>query len=93
MYCPSPEEQLPSTIGCDRGGGWRLVAWSAARRLPERFLLTVHYQTPDLKALCKSWPVLARVDNRWHLDNQEHGQAFAARTLEHSLASDLGILK
>lgn len=47
-------------------------------RLPERFVLTVGYQTPDLEALCRSWTVLARVDNRWNLDNEEHGQPIAA---------------
>ncbi len=57
-------------------------------RLPERFVLTVGYRTPDLEVLCRSWTVLARVDNRWHLDNEEHGQPIAACTLKHSLASD-----
>ena len=57
-------------------------------RLPDRFVLTVGYRTPGLEVLCRSWTVLARVDNRWHLDNEEHGQPIAACTLKHSLASD-----
>lgn len=58
------------------------------RRLPERFVLTVGYRTPDLEVLCRSWTVLARVDNRWNLDNEEHGQPIASCTLKHSLGSD-----
>ncbi len=57
-------------------------------RLPDRFVLTVGYRTPGLEVLCRSWTVLARVDNRWHLDNEEHGQPIAACTLKRSLASD-----
>jgi hypothetical protein len=57
-------------------------------RLPDRFVLTVGYRTPGLGVLCRSWTVLARVDNRWHLDNEEYGQPIAACALKHSLASD-----
>ena len=31
---------------------------------------------------------LARIDNRWHLDNEERGQLIAACTLKHPLGSD-----
>jgi 4-amino-4-deoxy-L-arabinose transferase-like glycosyltransferase len=58
------------------------------KRLPDRFVLTVGYQTPGLEVLCSSWTVLARIDNRWHLDNEEHGQPIAACTLKRPLASD-----
>ncbi len=57
-------------------------------RLPDRFVLTVGYRHRTSSSCAASWTVLARVDNRWHLDNEEHGQPIAACTLKHSLASD-----
>ena len=56
-------------------------------RLQQRFILTVGYGVPDLERMCSSWKPLARIDNRWHLNNQERGQLIASCTLEHPLGS------
>jgi 4-amino-4-deoxy-L-arabinose transferase-like glycosyltransferase len=58
------------------------------RRLSQRFVLAVGYRSPDLRQLCSSWTVLARVDNRWHLDNEERGEPIAACSLRHPLGVD-----
>ena len=52
--------------------------------------LRPHSGLPDtgLEVRAGRWTVLARVDNRWHLDNEELGQPIAACTLKRSLASD-----
>jgi hypothetical protein len=56
------------------------------QRLQQRFLLTVGYATPELRAMCTRFRPLARIDNRWHLANQELGQLIAACTLKHPLS-------
>lgn len=58
------------------------------QQLPRRFVLTLGYSPPDLRRLCSSWSVMAHVDNRWHLDNQERGQPIAACRLRRPLGSD-----
>jgi 4-amino-4-deoxy-L-arabinose transferase-like glycosyltransferase len=57
-------------------------------RLAERFVLTVGYRAQALELLCSSWRPLARIDNRWHLNNEERGQLIAACTLKQPLGSD-----
>jgi hypothetical protein len=57
------------------------------RRLQQRFLLTVGYATTELSAMCTSFRPLARIDNRWHLGNEERGRLIAACTLKHPLGS------
>jgi hypothetical protein len=57
-------------------------------RLPDHFVVTVGYHPHGLGMLCSSWRVIARIENRWHLDNGERGQPIAACTLRHPLGSD-----
>jgi hypothetical protein len=57
-------------------------------RLPQRFVLTVGYQPQRLAVLCTSSTPIARIDNRWHLNNEERGQLIATCTLKHPLGSD-----
>jgi Dolichyl-phosphate-mannose-protein mannosyltransferase len=57
------------------------------RRLPQRFALTVGYDASGLYALCRTWRPLARIENRWRLDNEERGQLIAACTLKQPLDS------
>jgi len=58
------------------------------RHLPQRFVVTVGYHQADLRVLCSSSTVLAHVENRWRLDNEERGQPIAACTLRRPLGSD-----
>jgi len=58
--------------------------WRPAR-LPQRFALTVGYDPDGLARLCRSWRSLARIDNRWHLANEEQGQLVAACALRQPL--------
>jgi Dolichyl-phosphate-mannose-protein mannosyltransferase len=57
-------------------------------RLPDRFVLTIGYHPHDLDVLCSSWRVIAQIENRWHLNNEERGQPIAACTLRQPLGSD-----
>jgi hypothetical protein len=59
-----------------------------SQRLQQRFLLTVGYRAPDLELICGSWKPLARIDNRWHLGNEERGQLIASCTLKRPFGSD-----
>jgi hypothetical protein len=58
------------------------------RHLPQRFILTVGYDPAGLKTLCSSWRLVARVENRWHLNNEERGQPIATCTLKQPLSSE-----
>lgn len=60
--------------------------WRPAR-LSQRFALTVGYSRGVLQSLCSRWQPLARIDNRWHLDNQERGQLIAACQLRRSVGA------
>ncbi len=92
LNLPSLPFQSPKQISFAQGRWRPLLArrvGTGARRRPDDRDRSGHgYQTPDLEILWSSWTVLARVDNRWHLDNEEHGQPIAACTLKHPLASD-----
>ena len=57
------------------------------RRLPQRFVLTVGYPMSWLRSLCTSTRPLARIDNRWHLANEEHGRLIASCNLRQPLGS------
>lgn len=57
------------------------------RRLPQRFALTVGYDGSGLGAMCRVWRPITRIENRWHLDNEERGQLIAACTLKQPLGS------
>jgi hypothetical protein len=56
--------------------------------LPQTLVLTVGYRPSDLRPLCASWTVIAHVENRWHLGNEERGQPIAGCTLRRPLGSD-----
>jgi 4-amino-4-deoxy-L-arabinose transferase-like glycosyltransferase len=58
------------------------------KHLPQTFVLTVGYQPSELKPLCASWTVVAHVENRWNLDNEERGQPIATCMLKRPLGSD-----
>jgi len=66
------------------------LSWQYWRpqQLPRRFVLTLGYHQGESRVLCSSWTVLAHVENRWHLDNEERGQPIAACTLRRPLGSD-----
>jgi Dolichyl-phosphate-mannose-protein mannosyltransferase len=65
------------------------LSWQYWRpgRLPQRFALTVGYDSSDLEGLCRSWRPLARLENRWRLDNEERGRLIAACSLRQPLGS------
>jgi hypothetical protein len=66
------------------------LSWQYWRpqHLPRRFVITLGYGQAERHTLCSSSTVLAHVENRWHLDNQELGQPIAACTLRRPLGSD-----
>ena len=37
--------------------------------------------------MCRVWRPITRIENRWHLDNEERGQLIAACTLKQPLGS------
>jgi hypothetical protein len=47
------------------------------RALPERYVLFVGFSPDRLANLCAASRVLATIDNRWHLDNEERGRTIA----------------
>jgi hypothetical protein len=55
------------------------------RRLDQRFALVVGYDPGFLGEVCTSWRTLARIDNRWHIDNEERGRLIAACSLRRPL--------
>jgi len=55
------------------------------RALAQRHLLTVGYGSSTLRAICRSWRVVARIDNRWRIDNEERGRAIATCVLRQPL--------
>lgn len=57
------------------------------RSLPQRFVLFVGYDPSNLPRLCTSWRLLATIDNRVHLDNEERGRIIAACALKHPLGA------
>lgn len=61
--------------------------WRPAR-LPERFALLVGFDRQEIHRMCRSARRLAVVDNRWHLDNEERGEAITGCRLQ----GQLGIL-
>jgi len=65
------------------------LSWQYWRpsRLPQGFALTVGYDASGLGALCRAWRPITRIENRWHLDNEERGQLIAACTLKQPLGS------
>ncbi len=55
------------------------------RRLPQRFALTIGFDSRDLAMLCSRSRRLATIDNRWHLDNEERGRTIDACMLRRPL--------
>jgi hypothetical protein len=66
------------------------LSWQYWRpqRLPQRFALTVGYPVRGLQVLCSAWKVVAHIENRWHLGNEERGRLIADCTLKQPLGSD-----
>lgn len=60
--------------------------WRPAR-LPERVVLAVGYDQSVLRGICSSEHILARIENRWRLDNEERGRPIAVCHLQRSLGS------
>ena len=58
--------------------------WRPAR-LPQRHVLTVGVDASELRALCTTWRVVARIDNRWQIDNEERGHTVARCALRNTL--------
>jgi hypothetical protein len=55
--------------------------------MPERRALAVGYDADTLRGLCRSEHVVARIDNRWRIANQEQGQTIAVCTLRAPLGA------
>ena len=49
--------------------------------LPQGHVLAVGIDGADLTRLCSSWRVVAHIDNRWHIDNEERGRTITRCTL------------
>jgi hypothetical protein len=58
--------------------------WRPAR-LPQHHLLTVGVDASELRRLCSSWRAVARIENRWQIDNEERGRPIARCTLRGTL--------
>lgn len=55
--------------------------------MPERLALTVGYSPGSLRGLCTSFRLLARIDNRWRLGNEERGRVIALCRLPRPLGA------
>lgn len=55
--------------------------------LPQRFALTIGEDPATLHRLCRRWHVVDRIDNRWHVANEERGGDLATCALRHSLGA------
>jgi hypothetical protein len=53
------------------------------KALPQRFLVTVGIAAPS--TICSTWRVAARIDNRWHIANEERGRTIDTCTLRKPL--------
>jgi hypothetical protein len=53
--------------------------------LPQRHILAVGIDVAGLTHLCTSWRVVAHIDNRWHVDNEERGRTIARCALREPL--------
>ena len=75
-----PRNGLPPPLS----GHLSFQYWRPAR-LPERRALTVGFDRQGLGRLCASWRVVGRIDNRWHVDNEERGNLIARCALRGTL--------
>jgi hypothetical protein len=57
------------------------------RRMAQRRMLAVGYDAATLHGLCSAQRVVARIDNRWGIANQEQGQTIAMCTLRAPLGT------
>ena len=55
------------------------------KRLDQRFAVVVGYGSGFLARICSSSRTLARIDNRWHIANEEQGRTIDACTLKRPL--------
>jgi Dolichyl-phosphate-mannose-protein mannosyltransferase len=77
-----PRAGLPAPLS----GHLSFQYWRPAE-LPKRHALTVGIDGAELTRLCTSWSVVARIDNRWHVDNEERGRTIARCTLRATLGA------
>jgi hypothetical protein len=57
------------------------------RRMPQRRVLAVGYDAADLRGLCRSERVVARISNRWRIANEEQGRTIAVCALRAPLGA------
>lgn len=60
--------------------------WRPAR-LPQRILITVGYDAFPLRGMCTTFRRVATIDNRWHMGNEERGDAIAVCHLARPLGA------
>jgi 4-amino-4-deoxy-L-arabinose transferase-like glycosyltransferase len=53
--------------------------------MPQRHLLTIGFDAGSLAGICRSLRVVARIDNRWRIANQEQGRTIDTCTLRRPL--------
>ena len=76
----------------DAALGASLVPVLAPARMPERDVLLVGFDRAAARERCTRTTVLARVDNRWHVDNEERGRPIIWCRLRAALGTDVGAL-
>ncbi|MGH2891959.1 MAG: hypothetical protein ACRDPM_01640, partial [Solirubrobacteraceae bacterium] len=57
------------------------------RRMPERHVLAVGFDAAALSGLCTSTRVVARIDNRWGIANEEQGRTISQCALRAPLGA------
>ncbi|MGZ4312986.1 MAG: ArnT family glycosyltransferase [Solirubrobacteraceae bacterium] len=60
--------------------------WHPAR-MPQRHVLAVGFDEETLRGLCRAQQVVARIDNRWRLANEEEGRSIETCTLRAPLGA------
>jgi hypothetical protein len=65
------------------------LSWQYWRgpQLPQRIVVTVGYDPSVLRSLCSSFRPLAKIDNPWHIDNEERGRIIAVCQLPEPLGT------
>jgi hypothetical protein len=57
------------------------------RRMPQHHVLAVGFDSATLRRLCRAHRVVARIDNRWRVGNEEEGRTIATCTLRAPLGA------
>ena len=77
-----PRDGLPEPLS----GHLSFQYWRPAM-LPQHRILAVGIDPSQLGRLCSSWHVVARIDNAWHLGNEERGRVIARCHLRGALGA------